>query len=110
MVRFMERYDDLKKVFSQVDENIKVLVDPLIDDVAFLEKRLSELRQYPFISVNPNNSSQQRTTPAGKQYKELLQQYSNCIKVLASVLNKNSAEEESPLRSYIKSLETRGGQ
>lgn len=105
----MERSKELKRIFDSIDPDVKALIDPMVDEVLFLETKLNELKQYPFIVVNPKNTSQQRMTHAGKQYKEFLQQYSNCIKVLSSVLSKNGEEEESPLRLYLKSLEKRGG-
>lgn len=97
----MKRKEELLKIFEDV-EGVNELITPLIDDVVFLEDKLSELRKLPFISVNPKNNKQQKATPAAKQYKEFLQQYNNCIKILSSVLIKNSAEEESPLRSFLK--------
>ena len=97
----MSRKEELQSIFKDMD-GINEIVTPLIDDVVFLEERLEELRQLPFIRVNPKNDADQKATPAAKQYKEFLQQYNNCIKILASVLTKNSAEEESPLRAFLK--------
>lgn len=71
----------------------------LLEEKAFLESRLEELRKLPFIRVNPNNIEQQKTTPAGKQYKELLQQYINLIKALEK-LSENE-NEISPLREWL---------
>lgn len=78
------------------------LLEPLIEDVVFLEDKLKELKKYPFIDVNPNKPTMQRTTPAGKQYKELLQQYINCIKVIISAIGSENIEEDSPLRKWVK--------
>ena len=97
----MTRKQELMKVFEDV-ENVKDVITPLIDDVVFLEERLNELRALPFIRVNPKNNADQKATPAAKQYKEFLQQYNNCIKILCSVLTKNAAEDESPLRAFLK--------
>ena len=97
----MDRKKELLKVFEEID-GVKDIVTPMIDDVVFLEERLTELRGLPFIRVNPKNSADQKPTPAAKQYKEFLQQYNNCIKILCGVLNKNSSEEESPLREFLK--------
>lgn len=97
----MKRKDELLKVFEGLD-GIKEIVTPLVDDVVFLEERLTELRKLPFIRVNPNNAADQKTTPAAKQYKEFLQQYNNCVKILTGVLTKNAEEEESPLRAFLK--------
>ena len=100
----MNRKDELLKIFAEI-EDIKGIITPLIDDVVFLEERLTELRTLPFIRVNPNNREEQKATPAAKMYKEFLQQYNNCIKILCGVLNKNGVEDESPLRSFLKNME-----
>ena len=100
-VKKMDRKRELLKVFSDIDD-IKEVITPLIEDVIFLEDKLMYLRTLPFIRVNPNNAADQKATPAAKQYKEFLQQYNNCIKILCSVITKNNGEEESPLRAFLK--------
>lgn len=94
------RKEELLQVFDQMDDQ-KGIIAPLIDDVVFLEDQLQDLRKLPFIRVNPSDPSQQKATPAAKQYKELLQQYNNCIKILTGILRKDAAEEESPLRAFL---------
>lgn len=74
----------------------------LVPKMLFLEKRLEELEKLPFIKVNPNNPAQQKATPAAKQYKELLQQYTNCIKILSRAGNADDSEEESLLRKWVR--------
>lgn len=98
----MTRKEELLKIFDQIDDT-KGIIAPMIDDVVFLELRLQELRQLPFIRVNPKNPADQKPTPAAKQYKELLQQYNNCIKILTGVLRKDAPEEDSPLRAFLNS-------
>ena len=98
----MNRKEELLKIFDQV-EDTKGIISPLIDDVVFLEDQLQMLRKLPFIRVNPADPSQQKATPAAKQYKEMLQQYNNCIKILTSILRKDAVEEDSPLRSFLNS-------
>ena len=100
----MTRKEELLKVFENVDDDLKKVVTPLIDDVVFLEERLNELRKLPFIRVIPSNPSMQKNTPACKMYKELLQQYNNCIKILCGVIGKNGDVETSPLQEYLKTL------
>ena len=97
----MTRKEELMKVFADMDD-IKEIITPMIEDVVFLEEKLTELRRLPFIRVNPKNNADQKPTAAAKQYKEFLQQYNNCIKILTSVLNKNTSEDESPLRAFLK--------
>lgn len=98
----MTRKEELLKIFDQVDDS-KNIIAPLIDDVVFLEEQLQELRKLPFIRVHPQYPDIQKATPAAKQYKELLQQYNNCVKILTGILRKDAPEEESPLRAFIAS-------
>lgn len=100
----MSRKQELLKVYENIDGDLKKVVTPLIDDVVFLEDQLETLRTLPFIRYNPNNPAMQKNTPACKMYKELLQQYNNCIKILCGVLNKNADAETSPLQEYLKTL------
>lgn len=99
----MERKQQLFSIFEKVDKQIRVVIDPMIDEVIFLEKKLCELKKLPFINIHPSNPTRQKATPAAKQYKEILQQYNSCVKILCSVLAKNGEDDESPLRAWVKS-------
>lgn len=76
--------------------------EPLIDEIIFLEQQLTELKKLPFIRTKPGHPELQKSTPAQKQYKELLQQYINCVKALGTLANKELEVEESPLRIWAK--------
>jgi hypothetical protein len=94
----MDRKEELLKIIGTNDK----LIIQLVDEIIFVENQLIELKKLPFISVNPKNPQQQRSTPAAKQYKEFLQQYTNCIKVLARATGQDDKEEDSPLRKWAK--------
>lgn len=98
----MSRKEELLKIFDQI-EDAKGIILTMIDDVVFLEDQLDSLRKLPFIKVHPDYPELQKATPAAKQYKELLQQYNNCIKILTGILRKDAPEEESPLRAFLQS-------
>ena len=98
------RTDELTRLCGELDETVRGIVMPLISHIAFIEMQLETLKQYPFISINPKNPALQRQTAAAKQYKEFLQQYNNCIKIMLSALGKVEAGEESPLRQYLESM------
>ena len=104
LMDILQRKQNLMKICESLDETAQKSTCELIDHIVFLEKQLAELKQLPFIEVNPKNPMQQRPTPAAKQYKELLQQYNNCIKILLSAAQKTEGEETSPLREYLKKL------
>lgn len=95
----MSRRNELLKLFDDIDS--RDIIEPMIDDVVFLEGQLQELRKLPLLKIKPDNPAVQKATPAAKLYKELLQQYNNCIKILTSILRKDTPEEESPLRAFL---------
>jgi len=99
----MNRRDELIAI---IPEESLELVKSVIDDVVFLEGRLDELKKLPFIEINPKNPMKQRSTPASKLYKEFLQQYINCIKMIEYVIYKEKRlegdeAEVSPLREWF---------
>lgn len=104
----MERIEKLREIFDNVDEDKRTVIEPLLDDVIFIEKRLSELRKLPMIRVHPNNPARQEVTPAGKQYKEYMQSYLNAIKVLQMTLYRAGETGESPLLKVLKEFDENG--
>lgn len=92
---------DRKKELLKTIEYDPALM-PLIDEVVFLEGRLEELKKLPFIKVHPKDPTKQKATIAQKQYKELLQQYVNIIRVLIRAIGTDESDEESPLRKWVK--------
>ena len=99
-----DRKAELKKLCENLDDDTKKVTSQLVDEIVFLENRLTELKMYPFIAINPKNEAQQRPTAASKQYKELLQQYNNCIKIMLGALGSVEGTEESPLRQYLSRM------
>lgn len=96
----MDRKEQLLKIIN--DGNNVEVYEQMIDEIIYIETQLIELKKYPFISVNPKNPVQQKSTAAAKLYKELLQQYNNCLKTLARATGQNETDEESPLRKWVK--------
>lgn len=84
------------------DGTDEILITSAVDNFLFLEGQLDELRKLPMIKINPNNPEQQKATPASKLYKELLQQYTNVLKVLMRANGADESDEESPLRAWVK--------
>lgn len=92
----MNRKEELLNIVGTENK----ILSKLIDEVCFLEQQLEYLKSLPQINVNPNNQVQQKSTPAAKQYKETLQQYTNCIKILAHATSDDSENDVSPLRRW----------
>ena len=72
----------------------------LIEEMVFLEENLEKLRGMPFLRIHPTDPTKQKATPASKQYRELLSQYTAIVKTLARVSN-DDGEEDSPLRQWF---------
>ena len=101
----MDRETELMKLLSDTGmDALAIAFQRLVQEIVFLEKQLAELKQYPFLSVNPKNPAQQKPTPAAKQYKEMLQQYNNSIKIMIRTLERNESTAESPLREYLAAM------
>lgn len=64
------------------------------EHISFLQAQLQYLKTLPFLRVNPNDPSQQKPTPAAKQYKELMQQYINLVKAYDTLLDKADAKNK----------------
>lgn len=100
----MDRETELNRLCAELDDAAKTTTAPLIGEIVFLESRLAELKQLPFIMVSEKNPAHQKPTAAAKQYKEFLQQYNNCIKILLGVLGKVDNVQTSPLREYLNRM------
>lgn len=98
-----ERTQELLELVTKVDEKNKTKAVQLVEEIAFIEENLRELKKHPFIAVNPKNPAQQKSTPAAKLYKELLQQYNNSLKLLFRLTGDAETDEESPLRKWVRS-------
>lgn len=98
----MSRKQELISLIQKSGADNDIKATQLIDEIVFIEERLIELKKLPFININPRNPMQQKATPAAKQYKELLQQYNNSLRLLLRLSGDlgGEPEEESPLRQW----------
>ena len=100
-IRRGRRVTDRRAELLECIEGNAALV-PLVDEVVYLEKQLDFLRSLPKIKIHPEDPTRQKATPAAKLYKELLQQYTNCIKILLRVSGSDEEDTEiSPLRKWM---------
>lgn len=93
----MNRKEELLKLI-----NNDITYIPLINEMVYLEEQLDYLRNLPKIKVHPTDSSKQKATPAAKMYKEMLQQYTNIIRILMKATGVDDSEDDSPLRKWMK--------
>lgn len=99
----MTRKEQLQQIIYKIGTDNEAKTAQLIDEIIFIEENLAKLKELPFIAVSSKNPNIQKATPASKQYKELLQQYNNCLRLLFRITGEmDSNEEESPLRKWLK--------
>lgn len=98
---YEDRKSELINIFSSVDGSQREVIKKLIDEVVFLEQKMDDLRQMPFISVHPSNPMKQKTTPAAKLYKECSQSYMNAVRILIGVLKQQDLDEQDELMKRL---------
>lgn len=92
--------DRKEELLSLIEENSALV--PLVNEMVYLEDQLDTLRSLPKIKIHPKDPSIQKITPAAKLYKELLQQYTNIVRIMMKATGIEDIEEDSPLRQWVK--------
>ena len=95
------RREELDNIFKDIDENKKSLINPLLDNIAFLEERMEKIKKLPFIQIHPKDPTKQRPTTAAKLYKECSQSYMNAIRTVYSMINGHEVDED-PVEKFMK--------
>ena len=91
------------ELLGMVPEESRTKAARLVEEIVFIEDRMTELKKLPFIRINPKDPEKQKSTPAAKQYKEYVQQYNNSLKLLLKLCGDlKDTEEESPLRQWLR--------
>lgn len=103
----MGRREDLTRIVCKDGTGNDIKAQRLIDEVIYIEEQLAALKEMPLIRVNPKNPLMQKKTAAANLYKELLQQYTNALKLLFRLSGDigGDTEEESPLRRWVREFE-----
>ena len=93
----------LKKVFNKIDKNKQVIVEKLIDNVAFMSITLDELKEdikkhgVKETYMNGNNQFGFKESVESKTYNTMLKNYMNAVKQLIDLLpddeKKNAGED-----------------
>ena len=97
-----KRIEELEGVFDQIDPKQKAVVMPLLPEVAYMEAEMQHLRTLPQIRIHPKDAARQEITAAGKRYRELMQTYTNAIKTLLSVLQRNGSDDGDELLQMLQ--------
>lgn len=92
----MDRKEQLRSYFANVDEDKRSIAYDTIDEYLFFIDRIAELKKLPYIRVSKKDPARQELTPAAK----LVREYSHAVdgkrKTLLMILYRveNSAADE----------------
>lgn len=81
-----ERTKKVNELLEGVSGDKLILLTPLIDDYLFLEERIKELKELPFIMVQKSNKAIQKPTAASKQFRELSNTYNMIVKQILNII------------------------
>ena len=105
---FQQEYVKLTEIFKDVEESKRKLVEGLIQDTAYLNGDLFSLKQVldetGMIRVNPANKAMQKTMPIANEYRRTVNIYALNIKVLNSILMKDTIETDDPFDEWLKGM------
>ena len=96
------RRSEFEKLFENVDESERKLVERLIGEAIYCEEQMTELRKLPQIAINPKNPALQKITAAARLYKDFASNYRDTIRILLNVLRKVESQAQDEL---LKRLE-----
>ena len=97
--------EKLTKIFDQVDDNKRQLVEGLINDAAFLFAQNQALRQIMaesgMIKIHPTKPELQKPTETARQYLKNSNAYAVIIKTLNGILSKDALEPDDELENFL---------
>ena len=100
-----DRLNELNAIVNTIDDEKAGLLRPIVENIVYMESRLTELRALPQIRIDKNNPSRQQATPAAKLYKETMQGYTNAVKILLTALYRNDGNGADELLNKLREFE-----
>ena len=82
----MDRKEELRGYFENVDEDKRSLAYDTIDEYLFFLDRITELRALPYIRISKKDPTRQELTPAAKLIREYSQAVDAKRKTLLTIL------------------------
>ena len=100
-----KRLDELNAIVDTIDGEKAGLLRPVVENIVYMESRLTELRALPQIRIDKNNPARQQATPAAKLYKETMQGYTNAVKILLTALYRSDSNGADELLNKLREFE-----
>ena len=105
---YQKELDKLAKIFEEVEESKRKLVEGLIEDAAFLKAENYVLKQAitetGMVKIHPEHPELQKPIETAKQYLKNINSYAVVIKTLNGVLMKNTIEPDDAFDEFIQGM------
>ncbi len=101
----MDRKEQLRGYFANVDEDKRSLAYDTIDEYLFFLDRIAELKELPFIRVHPKDKTRQELTPAAKLIREYSQAVDAKRKTLLTILYRVESSAADDLLAKLAEFE-----
>lgn len=101
----MNRKEQLRSYFANVDEDKRSLAFDTIDEYLFFIGKIAELRNLPFIRVHPKDPARQELTPAAKLIREYSQAVDSKRKTLLMILYRVESSAADDLLAKLADFE-----
>jgi hypothetical protein len=101
----MDRKEQLRGYFSNVDEDKRSIAYDTIDEYLFFLDRIAELRKLPYIRVHPKDAARQELTPAAKLIREYSQAVDAKRKTLLTILYRVESSAADDLLAKLSEFE-----
>ena len=95
--------EELNKIFKDVDENKKKIVESMFEDFIHEYEMLEKLKpQIKAVEQPKNQREAEKLKYFTKIYSDTSQRHDSKIKIFLSALNKYEGPEENPIAAWIK--------
>lgn len=105
---YEQELEKLRKLFKDVEPAQAALAEGLIEEAAFLKAENMALKvrglENGMIKAHPEYPEIQKPVESARQYLRNVNTYSTVIKVLGSILQKSSVEEDDAFAKFLKRI------
>lgn len=95
--------EQLDKIFKDVDESKKKIVESMFDDFIYEYERLNELKEQMRKVENPKSKNEaEKLKYFTRLYSDISQRHDGKIKIFLSALQKYETDDDNPIATWIK--------
>ena len=89
--------EKLSEIFQDVSEDVRAMVEHLLEDADYWHEQIAELRKYPQFIIHPTNPKLAKPSPISRQLERAQTQYVQIMKSLYMIYNRAGGADEDDL-------------